>query len=72
MKEMILFLQYFSLVLHSCAVWAIILTTNLQQKTFGITDIRLGDFGFSFWINIAASGIYLYALLIYLIAVCKN
>ncbi len=69
---MILFLTTFSLVLLSCAVWAIILTTNLQQKIFGITDIRLQDFGYSFWINIGASGAYLYALLIYLIAVCKN
>jgi len=58
--------------LHSCAVWTIMLTTNMQQKIFGTTDIRLQDFGFSFWINIGSSGAYLYALLIYLIAVCKN
>jgi len=47
------------------------LTTNLQQN-FGTSDVRLKEFGFSFWINIGSSGVYLYAFLIYLISICKN
>ncbi|CAF0804184.1 unnamed protein product [Adineta steineri] len=58
--------------LFSCGVWTMMLTTNLQQESFGTTDIRLKDFGFSFWINIGSSVLYLYALIIYLIAICKN
>jgi len=57
--------------LFSCGVWTIMLTTNFQQ-VFGISDIRLQEFGFSFWINIGASSGYLYAFFIYLIAICKN
>ncbi|UJR33857.1 hypothetical protein I4U23_021278 [Adineta vaga] len=59
-------------LLLSCAVWTIMLTTNLQQDTFGTHDIRLKEFGFSFWINIGSSAVYLYTLIIYLIAVCKG
>ena len=60
------------IVLFSCGVWAAMLTTNLQQKAFNTPDVRLKDFGFSFWINIGSSGVYLYAFLIYLIAICKS
>ena len=59
------------LVLFSCGVWTTMLTTNLQQQ-FATKDVRLEYLGFSFWINIGSSAAYLYALLIYLIAVGKD
>lgn len=62
----------FFLVLFSCGVWAIMLTTNLYQNDSTIKTVRLEDFGFSFWINIGASGAYLYVFFIYLIAMCKS
>jgi hypothetical protein len=66
-------MPFFSLVLLSCAVWAIMLTTNMQQQEiFGTRKIRLVEFGFSFWTSIASSVMYLYALIIYLAAVCKG
>jgi hypothetical protein len=67
-----IFISSFSLVLFSCGVWAIMLTTNLHQNNFQTPDIRLQDFGFSFWINIGSSGIYLYAFCIYLVVICKS
>jgi len=69
---MILFQHDFYLVLLSCGVWTTILTTNLQQQLFKTSDIRLEDFGFSFWINIGSSGVYLYALIIYLTTICSG
>jgi hypothetical protein len=48
------------------------LTTNLHENDTMIREVRLEDFGFSFWINIGASAGYLYAFLIYVIAVCKD
>ena len=60
----------FSLVLFSCGVWSIILTTNLHQGTG--YSIRLADFGFSFWMNIGSSVLYFYALMIYLFAGCAS
>jgi hypothetical protein len=63
---------FFLLVLLSCGVWSIMLTTNLHENDTNIKTVRLGDFGFSFWINIGASGAYFYAFFIYLIAVCKS
>ncbi|CAF5171757.1 unnamed protein product, partial [Rotaria magnacalcarata] len=59
-------LATFLSLLFSCGVWVTMLTTNSQQDVFNISDIRLKDFGFSFWINIGSSGVYLYALFIYL------
>jgi hypothetical protein len=47
------------------------LTTNLYQNDSNIKAVRLEDFGFSFWINIGASGAYLYGFFIYLIALCN-
>jgi hypothetical protein len=47
------------------------LTTNMQQS-FSSSDIHLQELGFSFWINIGSSGGYLVALVIYLIAICKD
>ena len=63
---------YYFLVLLSGGVWTMILTTNFQQEVFKRFYIRLQDFGFSFWINIASSSIYLSALVIYLIAICRS
>ena len=54
------------LVLFSCGVWSIMLTTNLHQEI--TPSIILSDLGFSFWINIVSSGLYLYTLLVYLLA----
>ncbi|CAF1528337.1 unnamed protein product [Rotaria magnacalcarata] len=65
-------LATFLSLLFSCGVWVTMLTTNSQQDVFNISDIRLKDFGFSFWINIGSSGVYLYALFIYLFMICKN
>ncbi|CAF1275118.1 unnamed protein product [Rotaria sordida] len=58
--------------LLSCGVWSIMLTTNLYQNDTNIKNVRLEDFGFSFWINIGASATYLYTFCIYLIIVCRN
>ncbi|CAF0778520.1 unnamed protein product [Rotaria sp. Silwood1] len=58
--------------LFATTVWTMMLTTNSQQKMFKINDIRLKDFGSSFWINLGSSGVYLYAFLIYLVAICKS
>lgn len=60
------------LVLLSCGVWSILLTTNLYQNDPKVRDVRLADFGFSLWINIGASGFYFYAFFIYLIAICRT
>lgn len=59
------------LVLFSCGVWSVMLTTNLQQS-FSKSQVLLDQIGFSFWINIGSSAGYLAALVIYIIAVCKN
>jgi hypothetical protein len=48
------------------------LTTNLHENDSNIKVVRLKDFGFSFWINIGASGAYLYAFFIYIIAVFQS
>jgi hypothetical protein len=71
-KKIIFLISLFFLVLLSCGVWATMLTTNLQQNIFGTSDVRIEDFGFSFWINIGSSAAYLYAIVIYLIAGCKD
>jgi hypothetical protein len=63
---------FFLLVIFSCGVWAIMLTTNLHENYSPIKAVRLEDFGFSFWINIGASGAYFYAFFIYLIAIFRN
>jgi hypothetical protein len=64
-------LNYILLVIFSCGVWSIMLTTNLYLSDSSIKAVRLEDFGFSFWINIGASGAYLYVFIIYLLALCK-
>ena len=60
------------LVLLSCGVWIIMLTTNLQQPILSSNEIHLNQMGFSFWINIGSSAGYLVAFLLYLIAICKK
>ena len=62
---------YILLVLLSCGVWSIMLTTNLWLTNSSIRAVRLEDFGFSFWINIGASGAYLYVFIVYLLALCN-
>ncbi|CAF5021627.1 unnamed protein product [Rotaria sp. Silwood1] len=57
--------------LLSCGVWSIMLTTNLHQNDTNIKYVRLENFDFSFWINIVASGCYLYSFFIYLITICR-
>ncbi|CAF1201540.1 unnamed protein product [Adineta ricciae] len=66
-----LILVFLSFLL-SCAVWTIILTTNLQHDNLSNYKVRLADFGFSFWINIGSSVAYLYTFILYLISVCQG
>ena len=61
-----------TLVILSCLVWVLMLTTNLYQNDTNTKEIRLQDFGFSIWINIGASSVYFYVFFIYLIAICKS
>ncbi|CAF2334997.1 unnamed protein product [Rotaria sp. Silwood2] len=62
----------FCSLLFSISVWALMLTTNAQQKVFELKDVRLKDFGFSFWINVVSFGTYFYAFIVYLVAICKS
>ncbi|CAF0950390.1 unnamed protein product [Rotaria sordida] len=59
-------------LLFSIIVWAMMLTINAQQELFEHSDIHLKNFGYSLWINLGSLSVYLYAFLMYLVAICKN